>query len=116
MAKKPTDLLPVGTQRHGEGFYLVKSYEFEAREAQIYSLLAAYDEACEKVEDDTATIARLHAELSKLRATHETVKGNLSRLYETIDTCISRYNGTTTRLESDYTVLKTNIMRAIGAT
>lgn len=112
---KPTDLLPVGTTTHGEGIYLVKKYEFEAREAQVYSLIAAYDEGQEKIEEQTATISRLHNELSKLRSAHEAVKGNLSRLYELLDSCLSRYVANTTRLENDYEILKGNITRAIGS-
>ena len=111
---KQTELLPILTSRHGEGFYLVKSHEFEMREAQVYSIVAELDDQRQKNEDNMAKISELHGELNRLRVAHETVKGNLARLYELLDITVSRMHGLTARLEGDYGVLKTNIVRAIG--
>jgi peptidoglycan hydrolase CwlO-like protein len=76
----PTRLLYVGTRLHGENNYLVDRKEYDAREDQIYSLVAKYDEAMRQRTEQWDTNARLTAELTTLKAEYEKAKNVIGKV------------------------------------
>lgn len=110
-----TQLLHVATPLHGEGFYLVKKHEFDAREDQVYSIVTAYDEALEKIETDRAQIVKLHAALNKLKAEHKAVKDNFARLHELVSVTGARFQALVAKQLEDNDALKSNVVRVAGA-
>lgn len=77
-----TKLLPVGVQLHGEGTYLVKKEEYEAREMQVYALAGMYDDAREKALEDRRRIIDLQRQVQAWEAKYEALRGDILRRLE----------------------------------
>lgn len=72
-----TKLVPCGVKSHGEDTYIVRKSEYDAREQQIYGIVALYDECKEARVEDRKTIIALQKKLNAAEAALEQLKEDI---------------------------------------
>lgn len=82
MSQSPTRLLPVGTRLHGEGHYLVDRREYDAREDQIYAIVAKFDEAMRQRHEHLETLSAQSREIQLLKQRWERAREIVGKLFD----------------------------------